>query len=232
MVSTLNLLGTFYTSVGTTVHEVVQKFMSPGGKLLADWHCPSCRKWQRLTTNSECPKCEITMDYHEVLIDYKGVVGHIDAIFRDRHGKYWILDFKTCTVSGASYKKKSPGKVYIEQVETYALMLYLQYGIKVEGVMLQFIPRDNPVEPAVWVKILDIKGTDGKRIMKRTKTYKLQHKEVLAAGTLDEVLALARFGRCANDWCSTCKRDVPLKKQLRAAYKVGDRKRYLPLRSL
>ena len=228
MVSTLNMLGAYYTSVGTTVHEVVQKYISPSGRFLADWQCRQCGKRHRLTTKSEC--CDFTMDYHEVQINHKGVVGHIDAIFQDAQGRYWILDFKTCTVSGSGYKQKSPGATYREQVETYAYMLYKQYGIKVEGVMLMFIPRDDPTKPTVWVKLVDAK--DFKRIGARIKAYKQMHKEALNAETLSEALALAEWGRCKGDWCKTCKSGLSLKSQLRAAYKRGRQLNHLPLANL
>ncbi len=229
MVSTLDYLGAFYTSVGTTVHEVVQRYLAPGSKLLADWHCKPCNKWRRLSTNSEC-KCGRTMDYHEVLINHKGVVGHIDAIFKDRYGKYWILDFKTSTLTGSGYKKKSPGYVYKEQVETYALMLKLQYGIKVEGVMLMFIPRDDPTKPTVWTSLLD--SDDFVRIQKRTNKYKKRHKQTLDAETWDEVKELAGFGKCKNPYCEICTSSASVIKKLRAAYKIGKQKGYLPLAQL
>jgi CRISPR/Cas system-associated exonuclease Cas4 (RecB family) len=181
-----------------------------------------------MSTKSEC--CDFTMEYHEVLIDYKGVVGHIDAIFKDSKGRYWILDFKTCTVKGKTYKQKSPGAAYIEQVETYALMLYKQYGIKVEGVMLMFIPRDDPTEPSVWVRLID--SDDLKRIAKRVKQYKQQHREALNAETLEEALALAEYGKCKGDHCKVCKSSLSLKQQLRKAYKVGKKMNHLPLINL
>ena len=228
MVSTLNMLGGYYTSVGTTVHDVVQTYLSPSGKFLADWNCKICGKWRRMSTNSEC--CDFTMKYHEALISHKGVVGHIDAIFQDSKGRYWILDFKTATMKGAGYKAKSPPKSYREQVETYALMLWLQHKIKVEGVMLMFIPRDDPTKPEVWVDLVD--GTQMKAVQQRIKRYKVMHKEALAAITAEEAIALARYGRCNHEWCKTCKSSLSLKSQLKAAYKVGKRKGHLPLSTL
>lgn len=228
MVSTMNFMGSFYTSVGSAVHEVIQRFLAPSGKFLADWKCRICGRHRKLSTKSEC--CEFTMDYHEVLIDYKGVVGHIDAIFKDKRGKYWILDYKTCTISGAGYKQKSPGAAYIEQVETYALLLWRQYGIRVEGVMLMFLPRDNPLTPTVWIKELD--ESDFRRVSKRIKRYKVQHKEALAAVTLKEAIALAQHGKCKNDWCSVCRSSKPLKDQLKLAHKRGKAQGYLPLATL
>lgn len=228
MVSTMDFMGEYYTKVGTAVHEVMQKFLSPSGKFLADWECKCCGKWRRFSTKSEC--CDTTMEYHELLIDCKGVVGHIDAVFVDRKGRYWILDFKTCSVSGAGYKVKSPGPAYKEQVETYALMLYLQYKIKVEGVMLMFIPRDDPKVPTVWVRLVGKKTFD--EVWTRIKGYKRAHKEVMAVETAKEAIALARYGRCANTWCKACKQPTDLETQLKAAYKKGKVKGHIPLTGL
>jgi hypothetical protein len=228
MVSTLDMLGAFYTSVGTTVHEVVQTYLSPSGRFLADWKCKICGKWRRMSTKSEC--CDFTMQYHEALINHKGVVGHIDAIFKDSKGKYWILDFKTATLKGAGYKSKSPPASYKEQIETYALMLWLQHKIKVEGVMLMFIPRDDPTKPEVWVDLVD--GKRMKSVQQRIKKYKAMHKEALAAETAEEAIALARYGKCKHEWCKTCKSSLPLKSQLKAAYKAGKKKGHLPLTNL
>lgn len=228
MVSTMDFMGEFYTKVGSAVHEVMQRFLSPSGKFLADWECRVCGKKRKLSTKSEC--CDFTMDYHELLINHKGVVGHIDAVFKDSKGKYWILDFKTCTISGASYKQKSPGAAYKEQVETYAIMLYLQYGIKVEGVMLMFLPRDNPKAPSVWVDL--ITNADLKRVHKRVKAYKKQHREALAVTTMKEAIALAQYGKCKNDWCKTCKSPKSLEEQLKLAYKRGKKAGHLPLAEL
>lgn len=228
MTSVQNMLSAYFTRVGTTVHDVVQIYLSPSGKFLADWRCKICGKWRRMSTNSEC--CDFTMEYHEALIDHKGVVGHIDGIFRDSKGKYWIVDFKTSTLKGALYKKKSPPKSYKEQIETYALMLWLQHKIKVEGVMLMFIPRDDPTKPEVWVDLVD--GTQMKAVQQRIKRYKVMHKEALAAETAAEAIALARYGKCSHEWCKVCRSGLSLKEQLRSAHKVGKKKKHLPLSTL
>lgn len=228
MVSTMDFMGSFYTTVGTAVHEVMQRFLSPSGRFLADWKCRICGRKRKLSTKSEC--CDFTMDYHEIKIDHKGVVGHIDAVFKDSKGRYWILDFKTCTIAGSGYKKSSPGAAYMEQVETYAYMLWKQYGIKVEGVMLMFIPRDNPLTPTVWVRLVN--ELSFQKIAKRIKRYKIAHREALDAVSLEDALALAEYGRCKGEWCRVCKSSEGLKKQIKRAHKMGKAAGYLPLSEL
>lgn len=224
----MDLNGSFYTSVGTAVHDVVQTYLAPSGKFLATWKCRHCGKIREVSMKHEC--CEFQMEYREISINHKGVVGHIDAVFKDRKGRYWILDFKTTSVKGVATKIKSPGRVYIEQIETYALYLWLQHGIKVEGVMLMFIKRDNPAEPAVWARTLD--DDDFKRIKARTKKYKQMHKEVLAVQTMKEAIALARYGKCKNSYCKSCRSRVSAKEQIKSAFEVGKRAKRFPLSEL
>lgn len=229
LVRTRQLTSDFYTSVGTAVHTVVQTFLSQSGKFLASWECPVCNKRYKVTTKHEC--CDNVMNYHEVEINYKGIVGHIDAIFKDSKGRYWILDFKTCSVVGALKKQKNPGASYIEQVEAYALLLWLQYGIKVQGVMLMFIRRNNPVEPVVWSKELDDK--DYARIKKRMIAYKRAHKEVLNLRSRAEALALIeKYGRCKGEFCKICRSSRSLKDQVKDAYKIGNDRGRIPLASM
>lgn len=226
----LDMAGAYYTSVGTTVHEVLQNFLCRSGRLLADYHCKECGTWHRMSYKYEC--CDVPTQYHEALIDYKGVKGHIDAIYRDKKGKLWILDFKTTSVAGAASKKKNPGIVYIEQIEVYGVLLELQYGIKIEGIMDAFILRDNPKkDPVVWARPM----TDDmrRRVKIRLSKYKKAHRATLDAGSLREALALRDWGRCANPYCQTCKlSESSLKDKIKHAYKLGKQAGHLPLREL
>jgi hypothetical protein len=224
-IRTMDMNGSFYTSVGTAVHTVVQDYLSRSGKFLASWRCKQCGKWKRVTMQHEC--CDFQMEYHEITIDHKGVVGHIDAVFKDKNGDYWILDFKTCSVLGYPEKPKRPGKVYTDQVEAYALMLWLQFGIKVRGVMLMFIRRDNPNEPGMWAKELD--DEDFAKIKRRISRYKKMHKQAMAAATMEEAIALAKYGRCKNPYCKSCRSSISLKSRLKEAYKKGKMAKRLPL---
>lgn len=224
-IRSMDMRGYFYTSIGTAVHEVLQRFMGQHGRLLADWKCKQCGKWNRLSHEHEC--CDFQMEYHEVGINYKGVIGHIDAIYRDHNKDYWILDFKTTSLASAKTKTKRPSKAYIEQVETYALFMWLQYKIRVKGVILMFVKRDKPIEPVFWSRELDSK--DFKRIMKRTKLYLKMHREIMQLKTLDEALALRRHGRCVNPYCKVCKTTISHKSQITQAYKRGLKANRFPI---
>jgi hypothetical protein len=226
----MDLNGSFYTSVGTTVHEVLQKYLGTSGKFLANWECKICGKKRKCSMKNEC--CDMPMKYHEVEINHKGVKGHIDAIYRDNEGNYWIVDFKTTSVKSAPRKRTNPGVAYTEQVETYALMLWRQYGIKVKGVVLMFIRRDNPTWEAPVIWYMTLRTSDFKAIEARTERYKKRHQRVLTAQTEEEVLDLAKYGRCNSAYCRVCKSPTSLKKQLARAYKTGSQKNHLPLSRL
>ena len=227
-IRTMDMRGSFYTSVGTAVHTVVQNYLSRSGKFLATWKCRQCGKTKKVSMQHEC--CDFQMDYHEITIDHKGVVGHIDAVFKDKNGNYWILDFKTCSVLGYPDKPKRPGRAYTDQVEAYALKLWQQFGIKVRGVMLMFIRRDNPNEPNVWAKELD--DEDYAKIKKRMKRYKSMHKEAMAVETMREALALAKYGKCKNPYCKVCRTTIDHETFIREAYRKAKRANRLPLKAL
>jgi hypothetical protein len=222
----------FYTRVGTVVHEVMQNFLCKSGKLLADYHCRECNTWHRMSYKHEC--CEFPTQYHEVEIDYKGIKGHIDAIYKDQKGKLWIIDFKTTSIDGSAKKKKDPGVVYREQIETYAVLVELQYGIKIEGYANSFIIRDNPIkkDPPMWCTRLT--DQTRKTVLKRLNKYRRIHKQVLDAETKREALDLLDYGRCADPWCKVCtiRDDAKLKQELLMAYRVGKSTGHLPIRAM
>lgn len=229
LLRTLDFAGAFYTSVGTTVHEVMQEFLCRSGRFLADYFCAECDTWHRLSYTHE--HCGFPTKYHEITINYKGINGHIDAVYKDKAGKLWILDFKTTSVSSAPKKQKDPGVTYIEQIETYAVLFELQYGMKIEGIMDAFILRDNPRQsPVIYAKKL----TDEQRQRAKSKLsrYKRMHRETLDAQAWSDVLALMDHGRCTNPYCSMCKLDDKnIERRLKNAYKRAKEHKRLPLRA-
>lgn len=222
----------FYTSVGTAVHEVMQNFLCRSGNFLADYECLECGKWHRMSYKHEC--CGFPTQYHEVEIDYKGIKGHIDAVYRDKNGKLWIVDFKTTSIKGAPYKKKDPGVTYKEQIEIYAVLIELQYGIRIEGFADSFIVRDNPMknDPPMWNRPLtdDIR----KKVKAKLARYKKMHKAALTATTKAEALALFDWGRCQDPYCPVCKEksDTRVKELMVRAYKFGRGRDHLPLKAM
>lgn len=235
----MDMRGNFYTRMGTVMHDVLQTFLGfhqrkGKGVFLADWQCVICRKKYPCSFKNEC--CDFPCRYHELGLDYafkkyptRRIIGHIDGVFLDSEGNYWIIDYKSTSLAGAPAKIKNPGVVYKEQIETYAALLRRQYGIKVKGIILFFVPRDDPKKPVMWTKVL--KNSDFNRIEKRTKVYMEQHEQVMEVSTLKEALALAVYGSCTNYFCKECKKR-DLKAALTQAYKAGKKAGYLPLSDL
>lgn len=225
----LDLRGMFYTSVGTTVHEVMQHALCRNGRYLADYYCYECGTWHMHSYVHEC--CGFPTEYNEVEINYNGVEGHIDAVYKDEQGRLWILDFKTTSIKAAPVKEKNPGANYKEQIQIYAVLYELQYGERIEGFMDAFILRDNPaLDPAVWAEPL----TDDVRreVKAKLKRYKVAHTTALQVQTMKDVGAMYRkFGRCTDPECGLCKAsDSVLKNRLKNAFRVGARASRFPLK--
>lgn len=229
-VRTLDFGGCFYTRVGTVVHEVMQQALCLSGKFLANYECKECGTMHELSYKYEC--CGFPTVYHELSINYKGISGHIDAVYRGDDGKFYILDFKTTGIAAAPKKAKDPGIVYVEQIEAYAVLLELQYKIQIEGIMDAFILRDNPnKDPAVFVKKL----TDENRtvIKKRLKRYLKMHAAALDASTLEEALELVEYPRCKNPYCPVCKLpEKTLRAEIKKAYRNGKAAGHVPIRGM
>lgn len=196
----------YYTSVGTTVHTVMQTYLPQLGNFLADYECKECGKKYPLSHVHEC--CGMPTQYEEVTIDIgtvngkNGIQGHIDGIFKDSKGNYFILDFKTCTSYGGPQKERNPGENYMRQVKAYAVLLKKQYKIRVKGVMLVFIPRDNPRKVYVWEKELsDQDFVEAKKELLRDRTL---HRKTMVASTIEELMELAKTN-CGSDYCKYCK---------------------------
>ncbi len=180
----MNFHMAYFTSVGTVVHEVMQRYHGKSGQFLADWQCPNCKKWRRMSLRPNC--CGVLSDYHEIQIKHKWVVGHIDGVFKDSRGLYWILDYKTTSNAAiAAGKLVNPGRAYTEQVEAYAYSIQEQYGIKIAGVCLMFIIRDNPTTPEIWSKVLT--ADDYITIGKRLQKYYEQHKKAYLVSNMDQL---------------------------------------------
>lgn len=209
---TMDMAGAYYTSVGTTVHTVMQTYLATSGQFLADYSCKICKASYPLSHVHEC--CNVPTIYEEVTIDVGtkkrnglkvgGIQGHIDGIFKDSQGHYWIVDFKTTTLMGAPSKERSPGEGYVRQIRAYAVLLKHQYGIRVKGVMLVFIPRDNPSPNriAIWEEV--ITDRDFKQGKLELKADKRLHRKTMVASSVEEVMELAET-KCGSPFCNYCK---------------------------
>lgn len=218
------MMGAFYTSIGTAVHSTVQKYLAPSGAFLADYYCHECSTLYKFTHKPEC--CDFPTEYRELEVSYKGVVGHIDGIFRTKDGKYWIIDYKTTSLKGVIKKLEDPGKTYQAQIIAYAVLLLLQYKIKVEGVALIFIPRDTPKEPHIWEKpIGEQEIAAGRRDLRK---WRDEHREIVNMTKVEQALPWIKK-RCDDPWCRPCRKTDA---QLRHILETGFATRKFPLLSL
>lgn len=190
----------YYVGVGHAVHDVAQRYLALSGDLLADYRCKVCKKWHRLSHKHTC--CGVPCEYHELTIDYKGIVGHIDAVVKIR-GHYYIVDFKTTSINGSYKKQTQPGSSYKAQITAYAYLLQKQYGIRVKGVILAFIPRDNPHRLVTWeAPVTDALLEKTRRALKADKRL---HRLTMKAKTMDDFKELLEVF-CDDAYCDACRK--------------------------
>lgn len=159
--------GGFFTSVGTAAHENIQYFMGETGSVFGDWKCktPKCKHFKagrnlfdedgnlvrkgkltrKNTCNNKCPLCKEPMEYVEKEINYNGLKGHIDCIYKLPNGNYWVADYKT-TTKNILKGPKLPKREHLMQLPTYCYVLEKKYGMVIEGFSLLYFSRDNPFE--------------------------------------------------------------------------------------
>lgn len=160
--------GGFFTSVGTAAHENIQYYMGPNGRMWGNWKCknPRCirgklardiidedgkvirkgKLTRKHTTKHKCPSCDHPMEYVEIEINYKGLKGHIDAIYKMGKNKFWVGDYKTTTKNILKKHSKLPKREHLMQVPTYCYALEELYGMEILGFSLLYFSRDNPYE--------------------------------------------------------------------------------------
>lgn len=220
MIQAMDLSMAFYVGVGHAVHHAMQRYLSQSGKFLANYKCHECGKVHKLSHTIEC--CGFPTEYDEIDLDVNGVQGHIDLVFLDRNKDYWIMDLKTTSLAASEEKAKRPPESYRRQVRAYAYLLYKQYKIRVKGLMLVFIPRDNPKEPTIWEFRINTneKFDDFKRELLEDKRL---HSRTMSASTLEEMRPLLRHN-CGGEYCNACK--LPMKEKIRRIQKYIARGRY------
>ncbi len=134
----------YYTTVGTITHSALQRWLGFGGQILGDWHCLSCANKTKMSFSNVCKKCGSEMMYDEIVIRLGNISGHIDCVYRDKKGRYWVIDYKTSSVYAVTQGDSLPYHHNTVQIKSYCALLEKQYGIKVEGWILIYLARDSP----------------------------------------------------------------------------------------
>lgn len=164
----------FYFSVGHALHELIQTFaLSVEDNLIGSFRCSrmleskhmgsyiktkQCAVTYKMTTlghvkKESCPhklsecKSDPQFQYQEIDIEYKGLIGHVDLLFRIKD-KYFLVDIKTTsnylfTDRGLASGYYPNGK-YWHQIETYAALLEKLYDIKIDQYAILYIGREKP----------------------------------------------------------------------------------------
>lgn len=149
----------FYTSIGTQVHEWVQKWIAEkGGVVYGHWNCPKCKHRLEWTTENICPTCKINMEYEEITLIYDIFSGHVDGVLKlpdpntkakakgkgkSKH-KYVVYDYKTTSAKNVETMQFIPMDMHLIQVCAYAAVLRKVHKHDVESVSIFYIARDAP----------------------------------------------------------------------------------------
>lgn len=209
-------------NTGSAIHRAVQDFLGRSPYAFGNFVCPKCGEIFHLTTpKDECPNgCGTHLIYDEVPIYYKGFAGHVDFMVKNEEGEIWLVDFKTSSSFSIDKKVKNTPSNYDLQTLAYALLLRLQYKIKVKGRAIAYISRDNP-------SLMKIGGckTISKDDLKRIHQLLLEQRDLLNflldCKSYDEFMENVGIQRCGNPYCATCSKaysDEDLQKLLKQKF--------------
>jgi hypothetical protein len=167
-----NFMMDYYTSVGTTTHEVFQKWVGRTGKMLGNWSClcqgtklvkirhgREITKEQRpvvylkkITAAKPCPHCGAEMKYEEVQIEEAGYGGHVDGILEFGEGKkkwHIVIDFKGTNADKIKrdnpQRPEYPDPKHTKQISIYAWALKQKEELNIIGWALLYTSRDTPI---------------------------------------------------------------------------------------
>lgn len=140
-----NYAFSFYTGVGTILHELIQTYLGIGKVLYGHWRC--CGVTEFFTEGSSmCPVCARPRKYLEFEVD--GELGaHVDGVSLYYNS---VFEFKT-TSSVNLVKLTKPYPNHITQASCYVVMLNKMLGINLDKICFVYLSRDNPKNFKVFV---------------------------------------------------------------------------------
>lgn len=188
----------FYGGVGTAAHTVFQKYMGALGSVVGNWKCTNkkCiqhKKLIKFSRQSICSQCQHPMEYHELIIRNRHIVGHVDGlIYLD--GLYYVLDYKTTSVKNILEHRLNTVYPYAKnqhQILSYCYCLERNFNIVISGWMLQYIARDDPKQ----FEIVGAEFTKRSRQAEKARMYRYNHQYELANAVIEksDVPALAEL---------------------------------------
>jgi len=166
----------FYFNMGHAVHSLWQSAgtYNLSDSLIGNWQCTRilkqaddptkvsqtitrCNRVVPFTTynqaiKSRCPHkldCKSQQVYQELTIKRRNLTGHTDFLWRDRRGRFHLVDFKTTGEFLFDNPKRAigygyyPSAKYFEQIEIYAVLLEQQYKITIDTVTIVYVSRNK-----------------------------------------------------------------------------------------
>lgn len=187
----------FFTKTGHTTHEVFQRIMGRGGRIIGNWKCPSCHVKRTLTTYRRCKACDLPMRHVEVELKNRAWRGHLDNIYVAENGEWWIIDYKTCRIDFIFKKKWGPQQSYIEQQNHYVALLEEKLGRKIAGWMLVYLAREHPIK---YQRIISrkLKEETKEKLKAKNKLYSNLHKQIFVVKKMSQVRPLYDHKRCRS----------------------------------
>jgi hypothetical protein len=186
----------FYTKVGVQAHLVFQQSIGQGGRIIGNWRCRSCRKRRILTTYHRCT-CGDVMLHEEIGLTYKSWRGHLDGIYVAKNKGKWIIDYKTCSIKVIEKEHYTPSQTYVEQQTSYVPLLEEKLGEDIEGWMLVFLARENPMK-MLRVVSRRLRDTTKAKVRKRLNLYSKLNKRVWKISYAEQVEPLIQYKRCES----------------------------------
>lgn len=158
----------FYYKQGTAIHDNFQNFLPIADRSLSQnvigiWKCTKCgdtvgsnkepKSYPSISyLKNHRKKCLGAYEYKEINIRLgKYLNCYVDDLYKV--GKnYYVMEHKSIGdkyVNDANYKKYLPHKNHIAQSKAYAALLYKCLGIRVKGVLINYLSRDPNQQKAL-----------------------------------------------------------------------------------
>ena len=205
-------MGSFFTSVGTTVHSNIQSIVDRSPFIIQDWKCFACGHLHSFVLRPKrCIKCKVSNRLVSREHEYKKfpIVGHLDGAILLKNGKIVIIDYKTTSMRKLETKGLLPSLDNVRQIEAYAALLKRE-GYDIDGWTLIYIARNNGQR--VYKSSTAFYGQSFEeeypRILKRLARYEKDFLVVSSATTVEavkRVIARRRLRPDKEDTQELCK---------------------------
>lgn len=141
----------------------------------------NCFKDLKVSCPHKHKNCKEKWEYQEINFAWRGLSGHMDCLIK-LNGKWILLDWKTTgnylfeNPDAAIKKGYYPSSKYIEQIESYAVLIKALYGIDIDYYAICYISRNKPSDTERRIKghFNFIYKLDRRRFKRRLRILKQQ----------------------------------------------------------